>query len=123
MSWYSASLVYVIRLKSAGQTDFPVWENTCLIEAEDDNEAFQKAEVIGREREVDDPALTLDGEPAVMSFHGVKKIFEIYPSFDVVEFVRPDHGTEVGFSRYSVSAMEDLEKLMSGACVQVSFEG
>lgn len=122
MAWYSASLIYVIRLKSAGQVDFPVWENTCLIEAEDDNEAFQKAEVIGREREVEDDTLALNGEPAVMSFYGVRKIFEIYAPFDVIEFVRPDHGTEVGFSRYSVSAIDDLEKLMSGECVQIFFE-
>ena len=123
MNWYSAALIYVIRVRDSSQDDFPIWENVCLIEAEDDDAAFLRAEAVGREREIDDPSLFLDDKPAKMSFYGVRKLFLVDAPFDAPEGSDPKHGSEVAFSRYSVSSQDDLNKLMCGDCVQILFEG
>lgn len=121
MHWYSATLINVLRLRAGKQDAYPVWEDVCLIEARDDDEAFRKAEALGKSRECDDPTLTLDDEPATISFLGVRKISRVLNSLDVPESRAPSHGSEVSFSKYNVSTMEDLEKLVRGESVAVVY--
>jgi hypothetical protein len=117
MNWYSATLINVVRLRAGGQDSYPVWEDVCLIEAANGDEAFSKAEALGKSRET----LTLDGEPAIISFFGVRKIHQVVNSFDVPEKAAPAHGSEVAFSKYNVSSAEDLEKLVRGESVSVVY--
>lgn len=121
MNWYSAALINVVRLRTGEQDSYPVWEDVCLIEAKDVDEAFRKAEALGKSRECDDPTLTLDDEPATISFLGVRKISRVINPLDMLESVAPSHGSEVAFSKYDVSTMENLEKLVRGESVPVVY--
>jgi Domain of unknown function (DUF4288) len=122
MSWYSASLINVVRLRAGEQVSFPVWEDVCLIEAMNDDEAIRKATDLGKSRECDDPTLTLNDNPATMFFLGVRKVSRIDNPLDVPEPAAPVQGSEVAFSKYNVSTIEDLEKLVRGESVSVVYE-
>jgi hypothetical protein len=61
MTWYAATIISVVRVRSGKQKTFPVWEDVCLIEAASDEDAFEKAESLGKSREVDDQTTMLDG--------------------------------------------------------------
>jgi len=122
MAWFSATLISVARLRTGEQDSYPVWEDICLIEASTDDEAFRKAEELGKSRDSDDQTLTLNGQPARMTFLGVRKVARVINPLDVSEDAVPQHGSEVAFSKYSVSASTDLEKLVRGESVPVIYE-
>jgi hypothetical protein len=122
MAWFSATLISVIRLRSGEQDSYPVWEDICLIEAPTDEEAFRKAEELGKSRDSDDSTLTLNGQPAKTSFAGVRKVARVINPLDAPEDAVPLHGSEVAFSKYSVSTSSDLEKLVRGESVPVIYE-
>ena len=50
MTWYTASVVIAVRLKSGTQNRVPIFENCYLIEAPTREEAFRRAEDIGKAR-------------------------------------------------------------------------
>jgi hypothetical protein len=122
MAWFSATFISVARLRTGEQDSYPVWEDICLIEASTDDEAFRKAEELGKSRDSDDQTLTLNGQPARMTFLGVRKVARVINPLDVPEDAVPQHGSEVAFSKYSVSASTDLEKLVRGESVPVIYE-
>jgi hypothetical protein len=122
MKWFSATLISVIRLRDSGQDSYPVWEDVCLIEASTVDEAFEKAEILGKSREGDDPDLTLDDQPATISFLGVRKLTPVINPIDMPKDAAPGHGSEVAFSKYRVSSTEDLDKLVRGDGVPVVYE-
>jgi hypothetical protein len=122
MAWFSATLISVIRLRSGEQDSYPVWEDICLIEAPNDDEAFRLAEELGKSRDSDDSTLTLNGEPAKMSFLGVRKVARVINSLDAPEDAPPLHGSEIAFSKYNISTSSDLEKLVLGESVPVVYE-
>jgi Domain of unknown function (DUF4288) len=122
MNWFSATLISVVRLRAGEQESYPIWEDVCLIEAMDYDEAFRKAEALGKSRESDDPTLTLNGQPATIAFCGVRKIARVINPFDVPAESPPQHGSEIAFSKYSVSTDQDLEKLVQGESVTVVYE-
>ncbi len=63
------------KLKSGVQDRFTVWENVYLIEADDFETAAIKGEEFGRRDEGDDGgSLTVDDEPAVQVFAGIRKV-------------------------------------------------
>lgn len=122
MAWFSATLISAARLRTGEQDSYPVWEDICLIEASSDDEAFRKAEALGKSRDSDDPTLTLNGQPARMGFLGVRKVARVINSLNAPEDAAPLHGSEVAFSKYSVSTSTDLEKLVRGDSVPVIYE-
>lgn len=122
MSIFSATLINVVRLRAGEQDSYPVWEDVCLIEASGYDEAFQKAEELGKSRESDDTTLTLDDKPAVIEFCGVRKIARVVNPINIPEDASPQHGSEVAFSKYCVSTSQDLEKLVRGESVAVIYE-
>jgi hypothetical protein len=122
MAWFSATLISAARLRAGEQDSYPVWEDVCLIEASTEDEAFRKAEELGRSRETDDPTFTLNGQPATMAFLGVRKIARVINPLDIPEDAAPLGGSEIAFSKYSVSTTSDLEKLVRGESVPVIYE-
>lgn len=122
MAWFSAALISVIRQRTGEQESYPVWEDVCLIEALNDDDAFRKAEDLGKSRDSDDATLTLNGQPASLSFVGVRKIAPIINPFDTPENAMPLHGSELAFSKYNVLTAFDVEKLVRGESVSVIYE-
>lgn len=57
MTWYAAHLVECLRLDSGKQDAFPVLDNIVLVRASDPDEAYAKAEALGKQRESDSPWL------------------------------------------------------------------
>lgn len=105
------------------QKTYPVWEDVCLVEASSDEEAFRKAEALGRSRDIDDPTTLLDGVPARAEYVGVRKIGRIINPFpEPPDESPPKHGSEISFSEYSVKSAEDLELLVQGKPVPVIYE-
>jgi hypothetical protein len=100
-----------------------VWEDVCLIQAASDDDAFQKAETLGKSREADDPTTTLDGIPASVVYLGVRKIGRIINPFpEPPDEFPPSHGSEISFSKYTASSEKDLELLVHGKSVPVIYE-
>lgn len=122
MSWFSATLINVVRLRSGKQDSYPIWEDVCLVEAADYDDAFRKADELGKSRESDDSTLTLNNQPATIKFCGVRKVARVVNPIDASEESPPQHGSEVAFSKYSVSTNHDLEKLVRGEIVTVVYE-
>jgi hypothetical protein len=87
--WYAASLLF------SGSHDFasdraPLWEDSiCLIEAQSEDAARAKADLLGRSKQHSHP---IPGGTFTWTFHRTERVFAI-------EGERLAHGTEV-FSRF-----------------------
>jgi hypothetical protein len=57
-----------------------------------------------------------------MAFLGVRKIARVINPLDIPEDAAPQGGSEIAFSKYSVSTTSDLEKLVRGESVPVIYE-
>jgi hypothetical protein len=118
--WYAAHLITVFRYRNRRQRKFHVWENIALIEAASVDEAWEKAESLGREDTGhDDPSTTIDGIPARLEFAGVRKVIEC--SVDG-QGERPGHGTEIAYNKFNVASRADLERLVKGDPVPVEYQ-
>jgi len=115
--WYVAHIIMYTKLKTDKQTEFPVMENLFLIKAESDDEAYDKAEKIGKECETDfDGTYTYDEIPASILFGGVRKLISCFKSE-----CRPDDGEELTYSRYMVNNEEELKQLINGDSVKIEY--
>jgi hypothetical protein len=123
MTWYAATIVSVVRVRTGKQKSFPVWEDVCLIEATSDDEAFQKAEALGKSREIDDQTTTLDDIPASVMYLGVRKVGRIINPFpEAPDESPPRHGSEISFSKYTLASEKDLDLMVQGKSVPVIYE-
>ena len=118
MSWYAAHVVLYVEMKQQPQDRFPVWENVVLIEAATEDEAFDKAEVVGRGDEGDDDgSFRWEGEPARWVFAGVRKLTTCEN-----EESRPGDGTELTYIQMEVASREALARLVESESVQVELK-
>ena len=123
MTWYAATIISVVRVRSGKQKTFPAWEDVCLIEAASDEDAFEKAESLGKSREIDDQTTMLDGVPASVVYLGVRKVGKIINPFpEPPDESPPKHGSEISFSKYTLGSASDLDKLVQGKSVSVIYE-
>lgn len=117
MTWYSAHIVMFVELKDKGQERYPVWENVVLVQAQTEDEAFEKAEQYGRAEQGDDGGAFRWGKsPARWVFAGVRKLTECQTITN-----RPENGTELTYNEFTVGSLEDVKRLASGKPVQASF--
>lgn len=108
MKTYAAHLILYVRLKSASQSVYPVWENVVLITASSEDEAFAKAEALGRSEEGDeDNSFSWDREPATWVFAGVRKLVECLEPL-------PNDGLEITSNQYDVQSLDAISKLVAG---------
>ncbi len=115
MSWYAAHLIQYFKYRQRRQRSFLVWENIVLIRARSAEEAYAKAEQIGREEEAhDDESLRMDGHPAQLLFAGVRKVV-----LCVDPDRRPSDGTEVSYTEMELPSEEAVRKLVDGEPVVV----
>ena len=87
-----------------------------LIHAKSAEEAFAKAEELGREDAGDDDgSLRLNNEPAELVFAGVRKLVLCRD-----QDRRPTDGTEVSYNEMEVRSEEAIHKLIAGQPVSVT---
>jgi hypothetical protein len=123
MTWYAASIITVTKLRDGVQTKFPVYEDVYLVEADTDGEALQKAKAIGTSSVIDDPSLTLGGQPARDYFAGIRKLITVRnPDEPEPDQGRPCQRSEVTYSRYTLESERDIDKLARGEPVSVIYE-
>ena len=119
MIWYSAHLVFWVKLKAKRQTRYPVWENIVLISGKDEHEAWEKAE---RRAMTDscmypDETFTWGGVPAEFVFGGIRKLTRCMD-----ERQRPTSGSEVTYIEFELASKADLEKFIDGEPVTLRID-
>lgn len=123
MTWYAASIIICIKLKTGKQESFPVYENVILVEGKTPEEAKQKAIMIGHEEESLDDGLRLDDKPATRYFVGIRKLINISNpvTVDDLDETPPISGTEITYSLFNLKTLEEVENLAKGAEVNVHY--
>jgi hypothetical protein len=115
MPWYAAHTIVSIRPIKRKRQPICVYENVILLEAADDNEADAKARKLGEASVVEDETLTLNGEPAVESFVGIRKIISVSNPWPLKQHDdRPVDGTEITYSEFLIKDEDTLVKLVNG---------
>jgi hypothetical protein len=117
--WYAAHVIMYFKFKDGNQDCFTVWENVFLVEAPSTDEAFEKAEKLGRTDEGDSGgSLTLDGRPVMLTYAGIRKLVQVgYGTDD-----KPVDGVEVTYSRLEVKDAKAFIRLVEGKSVTVRYE-
>lgn len=118
--WYAAHVIMSVRFrKPEDQTNFPVWENVVLVQAEDEERAWEKAEHLGQVEESEgDDEMRWNGKPARWVFAGVRKVVECRSADDD----RPVDGAEVTYSQLIFSDESALSRFVEGGVVSASVE-
>jgi hypothetical protein len=115
MNWYAAHLIMYFKRKRGRQKRFLVWENIVLVKAKSFEDAYEKAERIGRDDEAaNDDHTTIGGHPSRMIFAGVRKATLCVDPED-----RPSDGTEVSYNTLGVHSEAAIKKLADGDAVMV----
>ena len=115
--WYAAHIIMYVKFKDVTQTKYPVWENLYLIEAENDNDALEKAKLLGKEDEGDsDGTFRWDDKPAEWVFGGIRKIIKCDNYHE-----KPVPGTELSYSEFLVNNEDDLNRLIKGDSVDIKY--
>jgi hypothetical protein len=121
MSWYTAHLITYFKLKNVPQDTYTVWENVILVEAIDEAEALTKAQEFGEleaKLDAEDETLTVDDQPAVTIFVGVRKIVTVFHRGQKATL---ESGDEVTFNEFVVTDQESIKKLVAGEDVMVNY--
>ena len=122
MSWYTASIIVSCRLKDKKQDVYPVYENFTLFEADNREEALDKAADYAKEYVAVDAQLQLHGEPAYWKFEGIRKLIEIRDHLsDELDTDKPISGVEVSYSYMEVNEESQLKELAAGKTVNIRY--
>ena len=119
--WYAAHVIMNVEFENAAdQSSFPFWDNVVLIEADSEDDAWEKAEARGRDGETDgSDGFRWNDKPARWKFAGVRKLIECRTD-DASD--RPVHGAEISYSQMSVPDRASLSKIVQGKSVDVRYE-
>lgn len=127
-TWFAAHVVMYIRYKNTEtQSDYPVYENIYLIEAETIDIAYEKANKIGKKHEGDSAGTFMWGEePAQWVFGGIRKLIECQNSPEQLIAEpsgnnKPLDGSEITYSQFIVENRKELEKLINGQDVKLLY--
>jgi hypothetical protein len=119
MAWFAAHAVLYFKTEGGGRGRVHVWENVYLIEAEDVDAAWEKAEARAREEEGDDDGtLEVDGRPATLVFAGLRKLSELY---EEGEARRPVSGDEITYAEFEVRDEDAVRAFVEGREVSVTY--
>lgn len=119
MAWFAANAVMYFKLKSGMQDSYTIWENVYLIEADDVDDAWDKAEARARQEEGDDEGtLLVDERPATLVFAGIRLLSEV--SHLEAEGVLGS-GDELTYSEFQVSDETSIRRLVEGEEVSVKY--
>ena len=119
MTWFAAHAVMYFKLKGGAQGGCTVWENVYLIEAEDIDAAWERAEARARQEEGDDDgSLTFDDRPATCVFAGLRKMSEVAHG---EEDGRLRSGDEITYSEFEVPDEASVRAYVGGEEVLVRY--
>lgn len=122
MTWFCAHIIIGMKPKEGVPNQIDVWENIVLLEASTVEEAGSMANALGKEEEGIDDGLTVNGEPAVRIFAGVRKLVRVSNPHPLdLDNDRPVSKTEVTYSEYTVDDEESLLRLASGESIEVQY--
>jgi hypothetical protein len=116
--WYAAHILMYVKRKGKPARKIPIWENIVLIKAASDDEAFAKAERLGKEGEGDDDGtFRWEGHPAQWVFAGVRKL-----TLCDDPQKRPGDGVEITYNEMEVASERAVRDLVNGkpAAVKLS---
>nr|WP_319396429.1 DUF4288 domain-containing protein [uncultured Desulfobacter sp.] len=127
-TWFAAHVIMYIKYKDTKkQSDYPVYENVCLIEAETVDIAYERAHKIGKQYEGDSTGtFTWGNEPAEWVFGGIRKLIECQNSSEQLIADpngdnKPLDGSEITYSQFIVDNKKMLEKLINGESVNLLY--
>jgi len=101
VSWYlSREIIYFEFADQTNQDEYQVWENLILINAQDPEEAYQKALKHGFDSEGE---VTIDGRKGRSRFKGLKTLIPVYEDIE--------DGAEIEWLEY-VIGKDELESLV-----------
>jgi hypothetical protein len=119
MAWFAAHAIMYFKVKSGMQDRFTIWENVYLIEAENSDEAWEKAEAWAKQAEGDsDGSLRVDDQPATQIFAGIRKVITVS---HWAEDVRLAQGDEITYSEFEVADEDSIRQLVEGKEVTVEY--
>ncbi len=119
MAWFAAHAIMYFKLKSGVQDRFTIWENVYLIEAENSDEAWEKAEAWAKQEEGDsDGSLLVDEQPATQVFAGIRKMITVSHWEEEGQL---KHGDEITYSEFQVSDEKSIRALVDGEEVSVEY--
>ncbi len=119
MAWFAAHAIMYFKLKSGVQDRFTIWENVYLIEAENSDAAWGKAEAWAKQEEDDsDGSLLVDEQPATQVFAGIRKIITVSHWEEEGQL---KHGDEITYSEFQVSDEKSIRELVDGEEVSVNY--
>jgi hypothetical protein len=122
MTWYAAHVVESITKSNKKDEYILVYENVVLVEAENDRKALTKAKKYAKAAIIHDETLTLDNEPAVVEFVGIRKVITISnPPSLKQDKNSPTTGTEISYSEFRIKNQRDLRKFAKGDPVTVEY--
>lgn len=111
MTWYAAHIVMQMVLN--GREDILAWENVVLLQAHTVEDAYTKADTIGRIGEGDsDGTMEWDGVPARMVYRGTRRLVSISNPTDIEN--NPGDGCEVTYLQLELDNEDALKTFMSG---------
>jgi len=113
MSLYVANIVLYVKYSDGNQNNYPIWENIVLIETSSEEEAFEKAEKIGKESNGD--CFFWEDREAVWEYAGIRKLLEVDNINDL------KNGVEITFSQMLLESKSDLNKFTAGDEVKVIY--
>lgn len=114
MNWYAAHTIVYFKRRKGLQNRFLVWENIVLVRADSFDEAYDKAEKLGREEAaIDDETQTIGGHPSRMVFAGVRKV-TLCQDWET----RPTDGSEVTYNELVVRSEAAVRRLATGKTVR-----
>ncbi len=118
--WYCAHGIFYFALKYREQDSCFIHENVYLIEANNADEAMEKAVNCAKSHEDDNEGdtLTLNGEPVRYLFVGIRKLITVQTDENGAE---PTNGCEVTYSELEVDTLEEVEKLANGDFVEILY--
>lgn len=122
---YTAHIVMQVVFTEEPQTDFPVWENIVLVQADTPEAAEQAARQIGLADEGNsDGTLTWNGKKARWAFAGIRRLVSCmdiihHAPLDGPEIQTVGHGTEVTYLQFTLKSHEDLQAFLKGSEVEL----
>jgi hypothetical protein len=117
MAWFAAHLICYFKYREGKQDVFPVWENVYLVEAEDSDSAWEKAEKLAEEMETDSETLELNDKPAQYVYAGIRKLISVFHWEEGIL----KHGDEITYSEFNVFDEKDIQKLVDGEEVKIEY--
>lgn len=111
MTWYAAHIVMQIAVN--GRKDVVAWENIVLVQASTVEEAYDKADEIGREGEGDsNGTLELEGDPARMIYRGTRRLVTLSSPTDNEN--NPTDGCEITYLQIKLDSQDALRDYLEG---------